>query len=144
MQPINILLVDDSLGDLRLIQEALKEVELSVEYQLHMAHDGIEALQKLGDDDQDRSTEIDLIILDLNMPRMDGREFLEIIKNRKNQRDIPVIVLTTSSTQSDILEAYRLNANCYVVKPMDINEFIDTVQRLSDFWMSVVSLSKTA
>lgn len=144
MQPINILLVDDSLGDLRLIQEALKEVELSVEYQLHMAHDGIEALQKLGDYDQDSSTEIDLIILDLNMPRMDGREFLEIIKNRKNQRDIPVIVLTTSSTQSDILEAYRLNANCYVVKPIDINEFIDTVQKLSDFWMSVVSLSKTA
>jgi len=146
MNPVNIMIVDDSRGDRRLIQEALKEVKLTTDYNLYSAEDGIEAIELLGLGGQNANpdTEMDLIILDLNMPRMDGREFLGIIKNHEQLSSIPVIVLTTSSNESDIFEAYRLKANCYVTKPLDIGEFIVTVQKLCDFWMSVVMLPKSA
>lgn len=136
MSQINILVVDDSPGDRRLIEEAIKEIQLPLDHVLLTAEDGIEALQILGPDIPGEAAPIDLIILDLNMPRMNGFQFLETVKNRTAHVDIPVIVLTTSSNESDIFEAYRLKANCYVTKPLDINEFIDTVQKLSDFWMS--------
>lgn len=142
MNTIRILVVDDSPGDLRLIEEAVKEIQLPSNYILIKAADGIEALQKLGPEAED-SPVIDLILLDLNMPRMDGFQFLEILKNREGQGNIPVTVLTTSSNESDMLEAYRLKANCYVTKPLDINEFIDTVQKLCDFWISVIWPRKT-
>jgi two-component system, chemotaxis family, response regulator Rcp1 len=139
MHSLEILVVDDSRGDQRLIEEALKEVSLRGGYQLHQAGDGVEALELLGwvDKSQESRIKPDFIIRDLNMPRMDGREFLSIMKTDKYLKDIPVIVLTTSSAEADIFEAYRLNANCYVTKPMNINEFIDTVQKLADFWTMV-------
>lgn len=142
---IDIMVVDDSRGDRRLICEAFKEISLPVDYRLHDAGDGVEALQLLGVLAGSGHTLVpDLIILDLNMPRMDGWEFLQTIRTHHWLRELPVIVLTTSSSETDMHEAYRLNANCYVIKPMDIGEFITTVQRLGDFWLSVVLPGKSA
>ena len=135
MEIIEILLVEDNPGDVRLIQEALKENKIV--NNLHIADDGIQALEFLN------STENpvpDLILLDLNLPRMDGREVLEEIKSDIKLKIIPVVILTTSSSDEDILKTYNLHANCYITKPVDLDKFIQIVKKIGKFWFSIVKL----
>ena len=132
---IEILLVDDSLADVRLTIEALKEAK--VRNQIHVAYDGESALDFLRRPGQRRP---DLILLDLNLPTMDGREVLAEIKGDPQLSIIPIVILTTSQAEEDILRTYRLHANCYITKPVDLNQFIRVVQSIEDFWFSVVRL----
>ena len=138
-QPIEILLVEDNPGDVRLTQEALREVKLS--NALHVVKDGEEALDFL----MRRGPHADapephLILLDLNLPRKDGREVLSEIKSDAELRHIPVVVLTTSDAEVDILKSYDLHANCYITKPVDMEQFIGVVKSIKDFWLTVVKL----
>jgi chemotaxis family two-component system response regulator Rcp1 len=139
-RPIDILLVEDSPGDVRLTQEAL--VESKVSNTMHVVGDGVEAMMFLRHEapytDAKRP---DLILLDLNLPKMDGREVLAIIKADESLRRIPVVVLTTSGNDEDILKAYSLHANCYVRKPVDLEQFIHVVRSIKDFWLSIVTLA---
>jgi CheY-like chemotaxis protein len=138
-RPINILLVEDSPGDVRLTQEALKEGKVS--NQVHVARDGVEAMEFLRRQgkfaDKPRP---DLILLDLNMPKKDGREVLAELKADVSLRTIPVVVLTTSSAEEDILRSYGLHANCCSTKPVDMDQFIVAIKSLEDFWLTVVRL----
>lgn len=135
----NILLVEDNLGDIRLTQEALKEA--NVEHQLFIAKDGEEALNFLKKASTDEKREFpDLIFLDLNLPRKDGREVLREIKQDPALKLIPVVVLTTSDALPDIEKSYQLHANCYITKPVDINQFIDVVKSVEHFWFKIVKL----
>ncbi|HXG49714.1 MAG TPA: response regulator [Methylomirabilota bacterium] len=136
---INILLVEDNPGDARLTMEALREAK--VLNRLNHVTDGVEAIAYLRR--QGRHLDAprpDLILLDLNLPRKDGREVLTEIKSDERLKRIPVVVLTTSQAEEDILRAYNLNANCYVTKPVDLDQFIRVVQTIEDFWLSVVKL----
>jgi CheY-like chemotaxis protein len=133
---IEILLVDDSLADVRLTIEALKEAK--VRNQIHVAYDGESAMEFLRKPGQRRP---DLILLDLNLPQMDGREVLAEIKSDLDLSIIPIVILTTSHAEEDILRTYRLHANCYITKPVDLNQFIRVVQSIEDFWFSVVRLA---
>jgi len=138
-RPVEILLVEDSPGDVKLTVEALRDAD--VPNNLHVARDGEEAMAFLRR--EDKFTDVprpDLILLDLNMPRMDGREVLAAIKADKELRRIPVIILTTSQSEDDIAEAYNLAANCYVAKPVDLDEFLDVVRAIDDFWLTLVRL----
>lgn len=137
--PINILLVEDNPGDVRLTQEAFKEGKLR--NKLNVVSDGVEALDflYLRHPYQDAPTP-DLILLDLNLPKMDGREVLEHIKADKKLRRIPVVVLTTSKAEEDILKSYNLHANCYITKPVELDEFFHIIQTIEDFWLTVVKL----
>ncbi len=138
-RPVEILLIEDNPGDVRLTEEALKEDKLQAK--LHVVMDGQEAmcfLRKEGDfADTPRP---DLILLDLNLPKKDGREVLAEIKTDEELKQIPVVVLTTSQAEEDILKAYELNANCYITKPVDLNQFIKVVKSIDDFWFTVVKL----
>jgi two-component system response regulator len=139
LKPIEILLVEDNIGDVRLTQEALKESNLIVS--LTVARDGMEAMELLhGQDDRMSAATPDLILLDLNLPRKDGREVLREIKNDAALRRIPVVVLTTSEAESDILATYGFHANCYITKPVDMDQFIKIVQMLEEFWFTIVKL----
>jgi len=123
-RPVNILLVEDNLGDVRLTQEALKEGK--VLNNLSIARDGEEAMEFLGRKGKyANAVRPDLILLDLNMPKKDGRAVLTDIKNDEELRSIPVVVLTTSVAEQDILKAYNLHANCYITKPVDLGQFIE-------------------
>ena len=138
-KPIEILLVEDNPADVRLTQEALKEGK--VRNNLHVARDGIEAieyLRRLGK--WAGSPRPDLILLDLNLPRKDGREVLFEIKNDPELKAIPVVVLTTSSAEQDIFKSYTLHANCYITKPVDLEQFVQVVKSIDDFWLTVVRL----
>jgi chemotaxis family two-component system response regulator Rcp1 len=138
-KPIDILLVEDNLGDVRLTREALKEGK--VLNTLHVVGDGIEALAFLRHAGQyAKSAHPDIILLDLNLPRKDGRELLADIKTDPNLRRIPVVILTTSKAEEDILKSYDLHANCYITKPVDMNRFITVVQSIEDFWFTIVRL----
>jgi CheY-like chemotaxis protein len=130
-----ILLVDDDDGDIMIIEEALAERELN--RGLTVAHDGVDALEILHDPDR---TLPDLIILDLNMPRMNGRELLAEIKNDRSLRHIPVVVLTTSEAADDVLSSYALHANAYVTKPAGFEEFASRVREIEDFYLGLVRL----
>jgi CheY-like chemotaxis protein len=132
---IEILLVEDSPADVRLMMEALKEAKLR--NQIHVVNDGEAAMEFLHRPGIGRP---DLILLDLNLPGMDGREVLEQIKTDAELSVIPVVVLTTSKSDEDILRAYRLHTNCYITKPVDLNQFIRVVQSIQDFWLTVVKL----
>jgi CheY-like chemotaxis protein len=136
---IEILLVEDNPGDVRLTQEALKENK--IRNNLHVAKDGVEAMKFLrrmnGSAEAPRP---DLILLDLNLPKKDGREVLTEIKTDKNLRSIPVVILTTSDADDDIAKAYQQYANCYVRKPIDLNRFIEVVKIIENFWLSIVEL----
>jgi len=139
-RPIDILLVEDSPGDVRLTQEAL--IESKVRNTMHVVGDGVEALAFLRHEAPHTDAKRpDLILLDLNLPRMDGREVLATIKVDENLRRIPVVILTTSGNDEDILKAYSLHANCYVRKPVDLEQFIHVVRSIEDFWLSIVTLS---
>lgn len=133
---IEILLVDDSHADVRLTIEALKEAK--VRNQIHVAYDGESAMEFLRRPGQRRP---DLILLDLNLPGMDGREVLAEIKSDPELSIIPIVILTTSHAEEDILRTYRLHANCYITKPVDLGQFIRVVQSIKDFWFSVVRLA---
>jgi two-component system, chemotaxis family, response regulator Rcp1 len=137
--PIEVLLVEDSPGDVRLTREALKDAKVQIS--LHVAQDGIEAMAFL----ERAGTHVnaprpDLILLDLNLPKKDGREVLKEIKESMSLRSIPVVILTTSSSEADVLQSYNLHANCYISKPVDLEGFLKVVQSIDSFWLSVVKL----
>ena len=134
-----ILLVEDNPGDIRLVREAMRERRMQVD--LHAVENGVEALAFLRrEDGYARAPRPDLILLDLNLPKMDGRGVLAEVKEDIDLRRIPVVVLTASQAEEDILRAYDLRANCYVTKPLDLDQFMDAVQTIQNFWMSVVKL----
>ena len=136
---VEILLVEDNPADIRLTTEILKDAKLC--NTLHVARDGIEAMQFLRQEgtfvDMPRP---DLILLDLNLPRMDGRDVLRDIKKDATLKRIPVVILTTSDAEQDILKSYDLNANCYITKPVDLEQFSKVVHSIEDFWFSIVKL----
>jgi CheY-like chemotaxis protein len=139
VQAIDILLVEDNPGDVRLTQEALKEAKVA--NRLHLARDGVEAVDFLRQSGEaDGRPRPDLVLLDLNLPRMSGREVLETIKSDPDLKRIPVVVLTTSQDEADVLHAYELHANCYITKPVDLNQFMTVVRTIEDFWLTVVRL----
>jgi CheY-like chemotaxis protein len=139
INPIEILLVEDNPADVRLTQEALKEGK--VRNHLHVARDGIEAMEFLRRSGRfANAVRPDLILLDLNLPRKDGREVLSDIKRDPELKSIPVVVLTTSSAETDIFKSYTLHANCYITKPVDLDQFVQVVKSIDDFWLTVVRL----
>jgi len=136
---IEILLIEDNPGDARLTTEALKEAK--VRNKLTHIADGIEGLAFLRQQGKYAGAQRpDLILLDLNLPRKDGREVLAEIKADDRLKRIPVVILTTSQAEEDILKAYNLNANCYVSKPVDLDQFIKVVRTIKDFWLTIVKL----
>jgi chemotaxis family two-component system response regulator Rcp1 len=136
---VEILLVEDNLGDVRLTREALKEARVHVG--MSVVGDGVEAMAFLRHEGQySQSSEPDLILLDLNLPRKDGREVLAEIKADTNLRHIPICILTTSQAEKDIVASYDLHANCYVVKPVDLDQFMLAVRSIEGFWFEVVKL----
>jgi len=138
-KPIEILLVEDNPGDVRLTQEAFKEGKVS--NNLNVARDGVEALAYLRQEGEyANAPHPDVILLDLNLPRKDGREVLAEIKEDPDLRRIPVVVLTTSLAEQDILRSYNLHANCYITKPVDLERFITVVKSIEAFWLTVVKL----
>ncbi|MEX2569961.1 MAG: response regulator [Gemmatimonadota bacterium] len=140
-RPVEILLVEDNPGDVRLTREALREGK--VQNNLHTAGDGVEAMAFLRREGQYAdAVRPDMILLDLNLPKMDGREVLQAIKADPSLRHIPVVVLTSSEAEQDIIRAYDLHANCYVTKPVDLDQFIHVVKSIEDFWFSIVKLPR--
>jgi two-component system, chemotaxis family, response regulator Rcp1 len=138
-EPIQILLVEDNPGDARLAVEALKESKVC--NVLHRVEDGVQAMRYLRKQDEYASMPLpDLILLDLNLPRRDGREVLEEIKGDPQLKVVPVVVLTTSAAERDLLKTYHLHANAYIVKPIDFHQFIEIVHAIEGFWFSVVKL----
>jgi chemotaxis family two-component system response regulator Rcp1 len=137
--PVEILLVEDNPGDVRLTKEALKEGK--VYNNLHWAKDGVEALEFLRRQGKYADApRPDIILLDLNLPKKDGREVLVEIKRDNGLGLIPVVVLTTSKAEEDVLKSYELHANCYVTKPVDLDQFIRVVKSIDRFWLTVVTL----
>ncbi|MGA2171809.1 MAG: response regulator [Sedimentisphaerales bacterium] len=140
-KPIEILLVEDSPSDATLTIEALEAGKVA--NRLNLVEDGEEAIAYLRQQGKyANTTRPDLIMLDLNLPKKDGREVLAEIKNDPDLKIIPVIVLTTSSSDKDILQSYRFNANCYITKPVDFVRFIEVVKSIENFWLTVVTLPK--
>jgi len=141
-EPIEILLVEDSPSDVDLTREALEDTK--VHNNLSVVGDGVEAIAFLKREGQyANAPHPDLILLDLNLPKMGGREVLAEIKNDPNLRRIPVVVLTTSAAEQDIVESYNLHANCYVKKPVDLDAFIQVVRSIDNFWLAIVKLPPT-
>jgi CheY-like chemotaxis protein len=138
--PIEILLVEDNPGDVRLTREALKDAK--VRNTLHVAMDGVEAIAFLRKQGKYAAVpRPDLILLDLNLPKKNGREVLEEIKHDDALRHIPIVILTTSQAERDIAESYRLHANAYVTKPVDLEQFLTVVKSIEQFWLEIVKLS---
>ena len=139
VNPIELLLVEDSEPAVRLTIEALREAK--VKNRLWVVEDGVEALAFLRQEGRHADApRPDLILLDLNLPRMDGRQVLKEIKADDSLKRIPVVVLTTSKSEEDVLRAYDLHANCYITKPVDFNRFMDVVKSIESFWLTVVRL----
>ncbi len=138
---VDVLLIEDNPGDVRLTREALKEARISVN--LHVAYDGLEAMKMLHQEAPYSGLPMpDLVLLDLNMPRMDGREVLRRIKTDAKLKHIPVVILTTSGAEKDIAQAYGLHANCYITKPVELDQFMEIVKSIEGFWLTVVKLPK--
>ncbi len=138
-RPIRILLVEDNPGDVRLTVEALKDAK--VENEIVVARDGVEALEILRREGPHAGQPLpDIILLDLNLPRRNGHEVLADVKSDPRLRRIPVVVVTSSGGEDDVLKSYDLNANCYVRKPLDLDQFIKVVQAIEDFWLTIVRL----
>jgi two-component system, chemotaxis family, response regulator Rcp1 len=138
-KPINLLIVEDNPGDVRLIREALREG--LVRNKIYSVADGEEAMAYLYKQDNfSEAPRPDLILLDLNLPRKDGREVLAEIKSDKDLNSIPVVILTSSEAEKDILKAYDLNANCFITKPVELDQFLSVVRSIENFWLSVVKL----
>lgn len=141
--PIEILLVEDSPGDVRLTQEALRDAK--VQNNLHIASDGIEATAFLWRQGKyANAPRPDLILLDLNLPKKGGREVLEEIKQDPSLKSIPVVILTTSAAEEDILRSYQLHANCYITKPVDLDQFLKVIKTIDNFWLAIVKLPTVA
>jgi CheY-like chemotaxis protein len=139
--PIDILLVEDNAGDARLTLEAFKDKKLRKA--LHHVENGVEALAFLRrEGPYAAAPRPDLVLLDLNMPRMDGREVLAVIKQDEELKRIPVIILTTSNDDQDVLKAYNLHANCFITKPVRLERFLQVVQSIEEFWLAVVRLPR--
>lgn len=137
-----LLLVEDNPGDVRLTKEALKDGRFLVN--LHVVGDGVSAMEFLRRKGEHlNAPEPHLILLDLNLPKMSGREVLKEIKTDPSLRHIPVIIMTTSKAEQDILKAYDLNANCYIAKPVDLDQFLHIIRSIEDFWLTVVTLPGT-
>jgi CheY-like chemotaxis protein len=138
-QAIEILLVEDNPGDIRLTREAFKEGKVSNE--INVVNDGIEALEYLRQEGQyTDAPRPDVILLDLNLPKKDGYEVLAEIKKDPDLRRIPVVILTTSEAERDILQTYYMHANCYITKPVDLDQFITVIKSIESFWLNVVKL----
>jgi chemotaxis family two-component system response regulator Rcp1 len=138
-RPIEVLLVEDSPGDVRLTREAFREANGSI--RLHVATDGVEAMSFLRHEGlHAHAPRPDFILLDLNLPKMDGREVLALIKKDDGLKTIPTCILTTSEAEVDILKSYELQANCYLIKPVQLEAFENVVRSINDFWLTKVRL----
>ena len=138
-RPVDILLVEDNPGDVRLTKEALKDAKVLNE--IYVAKDGIEAMKFLHREGQFSKVPLpDLILLDLNLPKKDGREVLAEVKQDQTLKHIPVVVLTTSKADEDIVKTYNLHANAYITKPVDLNRFVEIMHALEEFWFTIVKL----
>jgi two-component system, chemotaxis family, response regulator Rcp1 len=139
MRLIDILVVEDNAGDARLIREVLNDSKIF--NSLYIVNDGVEAMDFLRNKKKYKTApKPDLIILDLNLPRKDGREVLDEIKTDGELKHIPIVIMTISQAEEDILKSYNLHANCYITKPIDLNQFIKVVKSIEDFWFSIVKL----
>lgn len=139
VQLMQILLVEDNAADVRLTQEALKDAKVLND--LHVARDGVEAMDFLHRrEGYEGAPRPDLVILDLNLPRKDGKEVLAEVKGDPSLRTIPVAVLTTSEAEVDVLESYDLGANCFLTKPVDLDQFLKVIQAVEEFWLGMVRL----
>ncbi len=140
-QKLHVLLVEDSPGDVRLTQEAFREAKVSV--QLDVTTDGAEAMSYLRRQGvHANALRPDLILLDLNLPKIDGREVLSLIKEDDSLRTIPTVILTTSDAEADILKSYQLQANCYLTKPVQLDAFQSLVESINDFWLTKAKLPR--
>jgi two-component system response regulator len=139
--PITILLVEDDAGDILMTREALAESKVLND--LRVVNDGREAIDYLDHPDDDESPRPDLILLDLNLPRIDGREVLAYVKGHERLRRIPVVVLTTSQAEEDIVRSYDLHANAYITKPVDFDQFMRVIRKVDEFFVSVVRRAPT-
>lgn len=135
---VEVLLVEDNPGDVRLIQEVFKEAK--IKNVLHVARDGEEAMKMLHLEGENPTRLPDLILLDLNLPKKDGRDVLKEIKKDEKLKCIPVVVLTSSIRDEDLIETYKNNANCYIAKPVDLDQLIKVVQNIGEFWLDIVKL----
>ncbi len=139
VRPVDILLVEDNPGDVRLTKEALRDAKVLNE--IFVAKDGVEAMEFLHRKGRFSQAPLpDMILLDLNLPRKDGREVLAEIKQDPNLKHIPVVVLTTSKADEDIIKTYNLHANAYITKPVDLNRFAEIIHVLNEFWFTIVKL----
>jgi CheY-like chemotaxis protein len=139
---VEILLIEDNPGDARLTQEALNDGK--IKNNLHIAYDGVEATDFLfRRNEYQNAPRPDLIILDLNLPKKNGLEVLAEIKADPGLKSIPVIVLTVSKAEEDIVRSYNLHANCFLIKPLDLNQFFEVVRSIEDFWLSLVKLPRS-
>jgi CheY-like chemotaxis protein len=139
IMPIEVLLVEDNPGDAQLTRIALEDSKISIH--LNVVEDGVEAMAFLRKQEKyAKMPHPDIVLLDLNLPRKDGREVLAEIKGDENLKRIPVVVLTTSQAEEDILKAYNLCANCYITKPVDFDQFVKIVQSIENFWFAIVKL----
>ncbi len=139
MKPVEMLLVEDNPGDARLAIEALKDAK--VHNNLSWVQDGVEAMAFLRrEGEYSDAPRPDVILLDLNLPKKDGREVLADVKANEELRRIPVVILTVSGAEEDIVKTYNLHANCYIRKPIDLDQFIKVVKAIKDFWLSIVIL----
>ncbi len=137
MRTINILLIEDNEGDIVLTKEAFEDSKLI--NKISVIRDGKEAINFF-DNLEDNAEKPDMILLDINLPKVSGHEVLSHIKNHEKHKSIPVIMLTTSSSETDILQSYNNYVNCYVAKPIDIGEFIKAMSKIEDFWINIVSV----
>ncbi len=138
---IEVLLVEDSAGDVRLTREAFKDAKVHIN--LNVVSDGVEAMAFLGrEGNHANAPRPDLILLDLNLPKKDGREVLSELKESPALKSIPVVILTTSASEADIQGSYRHHANCYITKPVDLEGFLKVVKSIDGFWLSVVKLPR--
>ena len=139
IEPIEVLLVEDNPADVRLTEEVLKEGRIL--NNVSVVHDGVEAMACMRHEDGYADMpEFDLVLLDLNLPKMDGREVLAAMREDPVLSRVPVIVLTTSSDEADVLKAYDLHANCYITKPVKLDDFVGVLRSIEDFWFTVVRL----
>lgn len=139
-EPIEILLVEDNPGDVLLVREALKSAK--VRNNLHVAEDGVQAIEFLKGEGSNAEQKVrpGLVLLDLNLPKKDGREVLAEAKGSPELRAIPIVVMTSSKSEEDIWKAYDLQANCYITKPVDFEQLMRVVQTIEDFWLNLVQL----
>lgn len=139
VKPVDVLLVEDNPGDVRLIQEVFKETK--IKNVLHVARDGEEAMQMLKQESENTMlTPPDLILLDLNLPKKDGRDVLKEIKSDNRFKCIPVVILTSSTREEDLIDTYKNNANCYISKPVELDSLIRVIQNIGNFWLEIVKL----